>query len=211
MFDRSLGFGVSARSRPMRHVRRLDCGVGDDARARGAATRHRAASQRNRNDHDDHGDAHRCSDAGVQLSRSRKRCTRSTCIRARACRSSNSCGTTTICRSRSTTRRRANCSTNTSICSTAVTRTSSRRTSRRSRSIAIALDDALKRGDLDPAFDIFNRYQARLEERLEFLITELDQGLQTMNFTPTRRSRSNANTRRGRPPPPNSTTCGASA
>ena len=45
-----------------------------------------------------------------------------------------------------------------------------------------ALDDALKRGDLDPAFDIFNRYQARLEERLEFLITELNQGLQTMNF-----------------------------
>ncbi len=45
-----------------------------------------------------------------------------------------------------------------------------------------ALDDALKRGDLDPAFDIFNRYQARLEERLEFLITELGQGLQTMNF-----------------------------
>ena len=43
------------------------------------------------------------------------------------------------------------------------------------------LDDALKRGDLDPAFDIFNRYQARLEERLEFLITELNQGLQTMN------------------------------
>ncbi len=45
-----------------------------------------------------------------------------------------------------------------------------------------ALDDALKRGDLDPAFDIFNKYQARLEERLEFLITELGQGLQTMKF-----------------------------
>ena len=45
-----------------------------------------------------------------------------------------------------------------------------------------ALDDALKRGDLDPAFDIFNRYQARLEERLEFLITELGQGLRTMKF-----------------------------
>lgn len=44
------------------------------------------------------------------------------------------------------------------------------------------LDDALKRGDLDPAFDIFNRYQARLEERLEFLITQLNQGLQTMAF-----------------------------
>ncbi len=46
-----------------------------------------------------------------------------------------------------------------------------------------ALDDALKRGDLDPAFDIFNRYQARLEERLEFLITQLGQGLKTMDFT----------------------------
>ncbi len=45
-----------------------------------------------------------------------------------------------------------------------------------------ALDDALKRGDLDPAFDIFNRYEARLEERLEFLITQLGQGLKTMNF-----------------------------
>jgi carboxyl-terminal processing protease len=45
-----------------------------------------------------------------------------------------------------------------------------------------ALDDALKRGDLDPAFDIFNRYQVRLEERLEFLITELGQGLKKMNF-----------------------------
>ncbi|HEY6599156.1 MAG TPA: hypothetical protein VIZ30_07580, partial [Pseudomonadales bacterium] len=45
------------------------------------------------------------------------------------------------------------------------------------------LDDALKRGDLDPAFDIFNRYQTRLEERLEFLINELNQGVKTMNFT----------------------------
>ena len=45
------------------------------------------------------------------------------------------------------------------------------------------LDDALKRGDLDPAFDIFNRYQTRLEERLEFLITELNQGVKNMNFT----------------------------
>jgi carboxyl-terminal processing protease len=44
------------------------------------------------------------------------------------------------------------------------------------------LDDALKRGDLDPAFDIFNRYQARLEERLEFLITDLNRGLAGMKF-----------------------------
>src|SRR5215831_4549119 len=45
-----------------------------------------------------------------------------------------------------------------------------------------ALDDALKRGDLDPAFDIFNHYRARLEERLEFLITELGKGLKGMTF-----------------------------
>ena len=45
-----------------------------------------------------------------------------------------------------------------------------------------ALDDALKRGDLNPAFDIFNRYQARLEERLEYLITQLNQGISGMNF-----------------------------
>ncbi len=45
------------------------------------------------------------------------------------------------------------------------------------------LDDALKRGDLDPAFEIFNRYQARLEERLEYLITLLEQGIGGMTFT----------------------------
>jgi len=45
-----------------------------------------------------------------------------------------------------------------------------------------ALDDALKRGDLDPAFDIFNRYQARLEERLEYLITQLNHGISDMKF-----------------------------
>jgi carboxyl-terminal processing protease len=45
------------------------------------------------------------------------------------------------------------------------------------------LDDALKRGDLTPAFDVFNRYQARLVERLEFLLAELDKGLERMDFT----------------------------
>ena len=45
------------------------------------------------------------------------------------------------------------------------------------------LDDALKRGDLTPAFDVFNRYQARLVERLEFLLAELDKGLDRMDFT----------------------------
>jgi carboxyl-terminal processing protease len=45
------------------------------------------------------------------------------------------------------------------------------------------LDDALKRGDLTPAFDVFNRYQTRLVERLEFLLAELDRGLDRMDFT----------------------------
>jgi carboxyl-terminal processing protease len=46
-----------------------------------------------------------------------------------------------------------------------------------------SLDDALKRGDLDPAFEMFNRYQSRLEERLEYLLNELAKGLGTMDFT----------------------------
>jgi carboxyl-terminal processing protease len=44
------------------------------------------------------------------------------------------------------------------------------------------LDDALIRGDLQPAFDIFNLYQERLTERLEFLLAELNKGLDGMNF-----------------------------
>ncbi|MGD8418512.1 MAG: hypothetical protein PVH91_15730, partial [Pseudomonadales bacterium] len=44
------------------------------------------------------------------------------------------------------------------------------------------LDDALVRGNLDPAFDIFNLYQERLVERLEFLLDELAKGLDDMNF-----------------------------
>src|SRR5262249_26603439 len=44
------------------------------------------------------------------------------------------------------------------------------------------LDDALKKGDLAPAFDIFNRFQARLEERLEFLLGELDKGISKLDF-----------------------------
>ena len=36
-----------------------------------------------------------------------------------------------------------------------------------------SLDDALKRGNLKPAFQIFNRYQERLVERLEFLLASL--------------------------------------
>ena len=45
------------------------------------------------------------------------------------------------------------------------------------------LDDALKRGDLRPAFDIFNRYQQRVVERLEFLLSELDKGVGVFDFT----------------------------
>lgn len=46
-----------------------------------------------------------------------------------------------------------------------------------------ALDDALKRGDLEPAFEIFNRFQGQLVERLEYLLGELDKGIERMDFT----------------------------
>ena len=46
-----------------------------------------------------------------------------------------------------------------------------------------ALDDALKRGDLRPAFDVFNRYQQRVVERLEYLLSELDKGVGVFDFT----------------------------
>lgn len=45
------------------------------------------------------------------------------------------------------------------------------------------LDDSLIRGNLDPAFDIFNLYQQRLSERLEFLLDEIDQGIDKLDFT----------------------------
>ena len=44
------------------------------------------------------------------------------------------------------------------------------------------LDDLLKRGDLKPAFAIFNRYQASLIDRLNFLIKEIDKGVDRINF-----------------------------
>jgi carboxyl-terminal processing protease len=44
------------------------------------------------------------------------------------------------------------------------------------------LDDALKRGNLDPAFRMFNRYQNRAIERLEFLLRRLEQPLTTADF-----------------------------
>lgn len=44
------------------------------------------------------------------------------------------------------------------------------------------LDDALVRGNLAPAFEIFNLYQVRLAERLTFLLEELDTELLEMDF-----------------------------
>ena len=44
------------------------------------------------------------------------------------------------------------------------------------------LDDALLRGDLQPAFEIFNRYQQRIIDRLTYLIERLEQGLGSMHF-----------------------------
>ncbi len=44
------------------------------------------------------------------------------------------------------------------------------------------IDDALNKGDLEPAFAIFNRYQERLIERLTYLIAHLEQGLGDMDF-----------------------------
>ena len=45
------------------------------------------------------------------------------------------------------------------------------------------LDDALKRGKLDAAFGIFNRYQNRVVERLEYMLSLLDGGLEDMDFS----------------------------
>ena len=45
------------------------------------------------------------------------------------------------------------------------------------------LDDALKRGDLKPAFLMFNRYQTSAVERLQFLLREIEGGLANVDFT----------------------------
>lgn len=45
------------------------------------------------------------------------------------------------------------------------------------------LDDAFKVGNLSPAFKIFNRYQQRILERLEFILGELDRGVDTLDFS----------------------------
>jgi carboxyl-terminal processing protease len=45
------------------------------------------------------------------------------------------------------------------------------------------IDDSLKRGELEPAFEMFNRYQARVVDRLHFLIDSIDRGLTDVDFT----------------------------
>ncbi|MEM6709959.1 MAG: carboxy terminal-processing peptidase, partial [Pseudomonadota bacterium] len=44
------------------------------------------------------------------------------------------------------------------------------------------LDDALKRGNLQPAYQIFNRYQNRVVERLEFLLRHLEKPFTEADF-----------------------------
>ncbi len=44
------------------------------------------------------------------------------------------------------------------------------------------LDDAFRARQLDPAFIIFNRYQQRVTERVQFLIDEIDKGIERFKF-----------------------------
>ena len=44
------------------------------------------------------------------------------------------------------------------------------------------LDKAYKNGDLAPAFEIFNRYQQRIIERLNAMVEQLEKGLDHLNF-----------------------------
>lgn len=46
-----------------------------------------------------------------------------------------------------------------------------------------SLDDALKRGDLAPAFHMFNRHQQRTAQRFEKLLAQLQRGLDGFDFT----------------------------
>lgn len=46
-----------------------------------------------------------------------------------------------------------------------------------------SLDEALKQGDLEPAFEIFNLFQERLIDRLEYVLEFVDHGLDTLDFT----------------------------
>ncbi|MFM8354990.1 MAG: hypothetical protein ACKOBM_08810, partial [Gammaproteobacteria bacterium] len=45
------------------------------------------------------------------------------------------------------------------------------------------LDEALIRGDLAPAYDMFNVFQQRQVERLQFLLAELGRGIDALDFT----------------------------
>ncbi|HSG90260.1 MAG TPA: carboxy terminal-processing peptidase, partial [Pseudomonadales bacterium] len=44
------------------------------------------------------------------------------------------------------------------------------------------LDDALRKGDLDPAFEIFNSYQAHMVDRLEYTVGLLEAGFESWDF-----------------------------
>ena len=44
------------------------------------------------------------------------------------------------------------------------------------------LDDALKSGELEPAFDIYNRFHQRLTERLEFSLERIEKGIDRFDF-----------------------------
>jgi len=50
-------------------------------------------------------------------------------------------------------------------------------------SYRLRLDDALKTGNLNPAFNIFNRYQQRITERLNYMLTQLNKGIDKLDFT----------------------------
>ena len=45
------------------------------------------------------------------------------------------------------------------------------------------LDDAFKTGNLNPAFNIFNRYQQRIAERLDYTLELLNKGINKLDFT----------------------------
>ncbi len=44
------------------------------------------------------------------------------------------------------------------------------------------LDDALKRGQLAPAYELFNRYQNRVIERLKYVLADLNDGIDDIKF-----------------------------
>lgn len=45
------------------------------------------------------------------------------------------------------------------------------------------LDDQLRRGDLNAGFDMFNLYQQRVGERLEFMLARLAEGVDELDFS----------------------------